>query len=66
MRVGDLVRVKPSDSDIRDRTAGVVINFDIYCRDKGNGPAVNIVEVLWGDKPSWITKDRIEVISEGR
>ena len=66
MKVGDLVRVKPSDSDIRDRTAGVAIKFDIYCLDNGNGPAVPIVEVLWVDKLSWIAKDRIEVISESR
>ena len=43
MKGGDLVRVKPSDSDIRDRTAGVAIKFDIYCLDNGNGPAVPIV-----------------------
>ena len=60
------MRVKLSDHDLRGRTAGVVINFDIYRRNKGNGAAIAIVEVLWGNKPSWIARDRIEVIHENR
>ena len=66
MKVGDLVRVKLSDYDSRGRTTGVIINFDIYRRNEGNGAAVAIVEVLWGNKPSWIARDRIEVVNESR
>ena len=64
MLVGNLVRVKRSDSDIGDRHSGVVLKFDVYRSDGGFGADRPIAEVLWAHGPGWIAVSRIEVISE--
>jgi hypothetical protein len=61
MKIGDLVRVKHTDSDIRNRTSGIVIRFDTYFLQVSRDKAY-ITEVLWDDKPAWIDSGRIELI----
>ena len=63
VKIGNLVRVKLSDSDIRGRDSGVVIRFDSY-RPASRPSTEPIVEVLWESGLGWILKDRIEVIDE--
>ena len=69
MKVGDLVRVKLSDSDPQERNSGLVLKFDSYeavrvvpdsCEI---GDVIPIVKVLWSKGPGWIDKNRVEVIS---
>ena len=57
---GDLVRVKLTDPDIRNRSSGIVLKFDVHHPDD-SGLVIPIVEVLWDDGPSWIDRDRIEL-----
>lgn len=71
MKPGDLVRVKKTDTDIRDRTSGIVVRFDTYehaSKDidwlDGRPKQCPITEVLWPSGMSWIVSDRIEVISD--
>jgi hypothetical protein len=61
MEIGDLVRVKRSDSDIRSRNSGIIIKFDT-CYSTSEREKLHITEVLWNDKPSWIDTNRIELI----
>jgi len=69
MKVGDLVRIKLSDSDPQGRSSGIVLKFDSYeavrvvpdsCEI---GDVIPIVKVLWSKGPGWIDKNRVEVIS---
>jgi hypothetical protein len=61
MKVGDLVRVKHTDSDIRNRRSGIILKFDT-CSLTCSKEKMHITEVLWSDKPSWIDTNRIELI----
>ncbi len=61
MRIGDLVRVCPRDSDRRERNAGVILRFDLYY--SGSTPT-SLAEVLWTDGPGWIDVKRIEKLGE--
>lgn len=61
MKVGDLVRVKHSDSDIRNRNSGIVLRFD-SCFLSNSKEKMHITEVIWDDEPSWIDSSRIELI----
>ena len=58
---GDLVRVKPCDSDVRNRTAGIILEFDVYHPDDSS-LVIPIVKVLWPDEPGWIDINRVEKI----
>ena len=58
---GDLVRVKPSDTDVRNRTAGLVLEFDAYHPDDSS-LMIPIAKVLWPDQPGWIDITRLEKI----
>ncbi|MBC8408839.1 MAG: hypothetical protein H8E12_08995 [Rhodobacteraceae bacterium] len=62
MKVGDLVRVKRSDSDIRNRNSGIVLKFDT-CFNSGACGKMQITEVLWQSGLSWIDSSRIEVLN---
>ena len=62
MKVGDLVRIKLSDSDPQGRSSGIVLKFDSYRAEHGDD-VTPIVNVLWTKGSGWINKDRIEVIS---
>ena len=61
MKKGDLVRVKHSNLDIRNRNSGIVIKFDT-CFLTNSKERLNITEVLWVAGPSWIDSNRIELI----
>ena len=61
MKKGDLVRVIPTDTDIRGRTAGIILEFDSYHPDSSS-LVIPIAKVLWPDKPGWIDLSRIEKI----
>jgi hypothetical protein len=61
MEIGNLVRVKRSDSDIRNRNSGIIIKFDT-CYSTSSRDKINITEVLWQCGPSWIDTGRIEVL----
>ena len=61
MKIGDLVRVKHTDSDIRNRNSGIILKFDT-CFLTGSNDKMHITEVLWNDEPSWIDTNRIELI----
>ena len=61
MKIGDLVRVKRSDSDIRSRNSGIIIKFDTCISTSSRDP-MHITEVLWQFGPSWIDSSRIEVL----
>jgi hypothetical protein len=63
LKRGDLVRVKPSDSDPRARTSGIVLDFDTFRSDVG-AAIIPIVKVLWSDAPGWVASDRLERIGE--
>jgi|TARA_R100000789_G_scaffold89948_1_gene87248 hypothetical protein len=69
MKIGDLVRVKLSDSDRSGRNSGLVLKFDSYeavqvvpdsCEI---GDVIPIVKVLWSKGSGWIDMRRVEVIS---
>lgn len=62
MSVGDLVRVKRDDSDIRGRDAGVILDFDMHHPDS-SAMMIRIVRVLWSSGPSWIDLERIEKLN---
>ena len=64
MKVGDLVRIRPDDSDPRDRLAGIILQLDSYHRESHLGRITvdPIAEVLWESGPSWIDLKRIEKI----
>jgi hypothetical protein len=66
VQVGNLVRVKRSDSDIQGRDSGVVLKFDVYHPDAGYSTETAIAEVLWSRGPEWIASSRIEAINERR
>ena len=61
IKIGDLVRVKHSDSDIRNRNSGIVLRFDT-CFLTNSNEKMHITEVIWSDEPSWIDSNRIELI----
>ena len=61
VKKGDLVRVIPTDTDIRGRTTGIVLEFDSYHPDSSS-LVIPIAKVLWPDKPGWIDLSRIEKI----
>ena len=61
MKTGDLVRVKYSDTDIRNRNSGIIIKLDT-CHLQGTMNKMSITEVLWSSGPSWIASSRIELI----
>ena len=66
MKIGDLVRVKLSDSDPQGRNSGIVLKFDTYHSQHefcGTTYVTPIVNVLWSNGLGWINKHRIEVIS---
>jgi hypothetical protein len=62
MKIGDLVRVKHTDSDIRNRNAGIILKFDACFFGSTRGDKIRITQVLWDDKPAWIDSGRIELI----
>jgi len=64
MVIGDLVRIKPDDTDPRNRNAGLILRFDVHHPDSSS-TMIRIAEVLWVQGAGWIDIDRIEVI-EGR
>ena len=45
MKIGDLVRVKHTDSDIRNRNSGIILKFDT-CFLTGSNDKMHITEVL--------------------
>ena len=59
MNVGDLVRVKRVDTDIRGRNAGVILDFSTHHPDS-SAMVIRIARVLWSDGPGWIDLERIE------
>tara|TARA_B100000683_G_C12172847_1_gene425080 strand:- start:229 stop:429 length:201 start_codon:yes stop_codon:yes gene_type:complete len=59
MNVGDLVRVKRDDTDIRGRNAGMILTFDTHHPDS-SAVMIRIARVLWPDGPGWIDLERIE------
>jgi len=61
IKIGDLVRVKHSDPDIRNRNSGIVLRFDT-CFLTNSSEKMHITEVIWDDEPSWIDSSRIELI----
>lgn len=61
MKIGNLVRIKPTDGDPMGRVSGVVLRFDVHHPDSSS-ICLPIVEVLWNTDKSWILKDRIEVL----
>lgn len=61
MKKGDLVRVIPTDTDIRGRTAGIILEFDVFHPDSSS-LVIPIAKVLWPDKPGWIDLSRIEKV----
>ncbi len=63
MKIGDLVRVKKSDSDPQNRTSGVLLRFDVHHPDSSS-IVMPIAEVLWNTGKSWIDRSRIEVICD--
>ena len=65
MKVGDLVRINPSDPDPQGRSSGIVLKFDSY-RAEHHDDITPIVNVLWTKGSGWINKDRIEVLNESR
>jgi len=63
VKVGDLVRMKPTDSDHRGRVAGVVLKFDVHHPDSSS-QVIQIAEILWNTGKSWIDRSRIEAIPQ--
>jgi hypothetical protein len=63
MKIGDLVRVKRKDSDIRNRNSGIVLKFDMCFLQSRRGK-MHITKVLWSAGPSWIDASRIELIEK--
>ena len=66
MVTGDLVIFNDVPDSLEKRILGVIIRFDIYRGDGGNGTATPIAEVLWSEGPGWIASSRIEVFSENQ
>jgi len=70
MRRGDLVRVKISDLDVRNRHSGILLKIDMWDSSArsnskwGSSTPVctGLAEVLWDDGPGWIDAQRIESI----
>ena len=69
MRVGDLVKITNVHSE-DTRKIGTVLKFDVYHGENKylhHGSVEPIVEVLWSNnKPGWILKARLEMVSESR
>ena len=63
MKIGDLVSVKRSDSDIRSRDSGIIIKFDTYTSTNPR-ETIPIAEVLWSSGLSWIDSSRIEMLKK--
>jgi hypothetical protein len=61
LKVGDLVRVKHTDADIRNRHSGIILRFD-SCFLANSREKMHITEVIWDDEPAWIDTNRIELI----
>tara|TARA_B100000029_G_C17119242_1_gene794461 strand:- start:203 stop:403 length:201 start_codon:yes stop_codon:yes gene_type:complete len=62
MRIGDLVRIKDTDSDIdRIGESGIVLRFDFHHPDSSS-TMIQIVEVLWPKGKGWIDKERLNTI----
>ena len=64
--VGDLIEIKPKDSDPQDRTVGTVLRRSSWNGECGTvrGPGEPIIEVLWNTgHASWILEERIQKIA---
>ena len=59
MKIGDLVRIKRNDSDIRGRNAGVILDFKMHHPDDSSA-MIRIASVLWHSGVSWTQLDRLE------
>jgi len=61
MKVHDLIKIKDSDSDKMGRTTGIVLKLEWHYPDSTDS-RMRIAHVLWGDSPSWIDANRIELV----